>query len=188
MSPREAVARAGSAAASALAHPARPVAGGGAPGRAGPRLTVVPRGSVRPPRAPFVLLVAALLVCGLGGLLMLNTTLAQGSFRLQDLQARSSALQGEEQALNGQVALEATPQRLAARATALGMVPSINPVFIRISDGAILGRPEAAKAAPRAAHQTATAPAKGAKPTVTPTGHPVATVKPAVVPTPKPHR
>lgn len=187
MSPREVVVRAGSAA-SALAHPARPVAGGGAPGRAGPRLTVVPRGSVRPPRAPFVLLVAALLVCGLGGLLMLNTTLAQGSFRLQDLQSRATALAGEQQALNGQVALEGTPQRLAARASAFGMVPSTTPVFIRISDGAILGRPGAAKAAPRPAHPASTATATGAKPTATATARPAATAKPAVVPTPPPHR
>jgi hypothetical protein len=147
VSPREAAARAGTAAA-ALAHPARPAAGG-APGRTGSRLTVVPRGAVRPPRAPFVLLVGALLVGGLAGLLALNTTLQQGSFTLQDLQQRSSSLQDQEQALAQSVAVDDTPQRLANRAAALGMVPSVNPVFIRISDGRILGRPEPGKAVPR---------------------------------------
>lgn len=175
MSPREAVARAGSA----LTHPSRPVQG-----RGGQRLSVVPRAAMRPPRAPFVLLVGGLLVGGLAGLLALNTTLAQGAFTLQDLQQRSSALQDQEQTLAQNVAIDDTPQRLAARATALGMVPSVNPVFIRVSDGAILGRPEPGKAAPKPAPSSATA-AK-ASPAATPSAGTTKapTAKPRTTPRP----
>jgi hypothetical protein len=42
----------------------------------------------------------------------------------------------------------AAPHRLATRATALGMVRSENPVFIRTSDGKILGKPKAGVAPP----------------------------------------
>ncbi|MEV4461365.1 hypothetical protein [Microbispora sp. NPDC049633] len=50
----------------------------------------------RPPRAPFVLLVVGLMCGGLVTLLLLNTVLAQDSFRLTDL--RSSIDELHEQA------------------------------------------------------------------------------------------
>ena len=37
-----------------------------------------------------------------------------------------------------------SPQYLAANAEALGMVPNANPVYLRLSDGAVLGEPSAA--------------------------------------------
>jgi len=106
--------------------------------RRGPRLTVVAGPVTRPARAPFVLLVLTLLGGGLVGLLMLNTLLAQDAFVLHDLQAQTAALADREQALQQEVALAASPQRLAAVAGALGMVPSGNPAFLR-ADGTVLG-------------------------------------------------
>lgn len=100
------------------------------------------------PRAPFVVLVAGLLVAGLGGLLFLHTALAEDSFRLHDLQVRSALLADKQQALEQEIALEASPKRLAAQAHALGMVRSENPAFIRLSDGRILGKPKAGVAPP----------------------------------------
>jgi hypothetical protein len=145
-------------AAARVARSARPV-----PGR--PRLTVVPPLRANPPRAPFVLLVGALLTTGLGALLLLHTALAEDSFRLHDLKARSVALADREQQLEQEVAAAASPQRLAARAKALGMVRSENPVFIRTADGRILGVPKAgSRPAPK---PTATA-------TAAPTGQPAA--------------
>jgi hypothetical protein len=57
-------------------------------------------------------------------------------------------LTDREQALEQEVAQEASPRRLAAKAEALGMVRSENPAFIRLSDGRVLGRPKAGVAPP----------------------------------------
>jgi hypothetical protein len=81
---------------------------------------------------------------GLLGLLALNTVLAQGSFRVSDLQRRVAALDDQQQALQQRVALRAAPQRLARRASALGMVPMLEPAFLRAGDGRVLGRPQPA--------------------------------------------
>lgn len=108
---------------------------------AGHRLALVAPSPVHTPRAPFVMLLGALLTAGLAGLLFLHTALAEDSFRLHDLQNRSAGLTDREQALQQEVARAASPRRLAARAEALGMVRSVNPAFIRLADGKVLGRP-----------------------------------------------
>jgi|KBSSwiStaDraftv2_1062776.scaffolds.fasta_scaffold973810_1 hypothetical protein len=113
-----------------------------------PSLALVPATASAAPRAPFVVLVAALLVAGLGGLLFLHTALAEDSFRLHDLQTHSALLANEQQALEQRLALEASPRRLSDRAQQLGMVRSENPAFIRLSDGRILGKPKAGVAPP----------------------------------------
>lgn len=113
-----------------------------------PDLTLVAPTRSGAPRAPFVVLVGTLLVGGLAGLLFLHTALAEDSFQMQDLRNRSAALAAREQALEQQVALEASPKRLAARAESLGMVRSINPGFIRLSDGKVLGKPKPGLAPP----------------------------------------
>jgi len=87
------------------------------------------------------MLLGALLTAGLAGLLFLHTALAEDSFRLHDLKNRSAGLIDREQALQQEVARAASPRRLAARAEALGMVRSVNPAFIRLADGKVLGRP-----------------------------------------------
>jgi hypothetical protein len=132
----------------AVAHPSRPAApaAGRAPGRKPLRL--VPPLRTGAPRAPFVVLLGTLLTGGLAGLLFLHTALAEDSFRLHDLKVRSAVLTDREQALEQEVAQEASPRRLAAKAEALGMVRSENPAFIRLSDGKVLGRPKAGVAPP----------------------------------------
>ena len=151
-----------SATATATATPVRPA---GVPrqarGPARPRLLLVPPLRTGAPRAPFVVLIGTLLTAGLAGLLFLHTALAEDSFRLHDLKVRSAVLTDREQALEQEVALEASPRRLAARAEAMGMVRSENPAFIRLSDGRVLGRPKAGVAPP------------APKPTPTPTPTPV---------------
>ena len=131
-------------------HPSRPTT-------VRPRLTVVPPLRAPAPKAPFVLLVGALLTAGLGGLLFLHTSIAEDSFRLHDLTARSAVLTDREQALEQEIAALAAPQRLAARAKTLGMVRSENPAFIRTSDGRILGKPKAGVAPPPKPKPTTTA-------------------------------
>ena len=111
-----------------------------------PRVRSVPQpASAR--RAPFLILVVSLLGAGLLGMLALNTALAQGSFRVSDLQRQVAALDDQQQALQQRAAVLAAPQRLARRAGALGMVPMELPAFLRASDGKVLGRPQPASGA-----------------------------------------
>jgi hypothetical protein len=134
-------------------------------------LSVVPPIRTRAPRAPFVALVGLLLTAGLGALLFLHTALAEESFYLHDLKARSLALSEREQALEQEVAYAASPQRLALRARALGMVRSENPAFIRTADGRILGVPKAGVRPPPKPKPKASTPA-GATPTPAPGAQP----------------
>jgi hypothetical protein len=102
-------------------------------------------------------LLGALLTTGLAGLLYLHTALAEDSFRLHDLATRSAVLADQEQALEQEVAEAASPSRLAERAEAMGMVRSENPAFIRLSDGAVLGKPKPGVAPPPPPAPTASA-------------------------------
>ncbi len=139
------------------------------PNRTELRLVPAPRRR-RAARAPFVVMVLGLLAGGLVGLLLLNTVLAQGAFTVSDLKKRVSALTDQEQALLQVVAAEQAPQKLATRALALGMVPSTNPAFIRLSDGAVLGVPAPGRA-PKVLPGPLSLPPAPA-PTATPSGTP----------------
>jgi hypothetical protein len=90
---------------------------------------------------PFVALVSLLLVGGVAGLLMFNTSLQQTSFRLTELQERAEQLSAQEQTLEMRLHELRDPQRVAARAKRLGMVPNETPAFLRLSDGTVLGHP-----------------------------------------------
>lgn len=111
-----------------------------------PRLRVVDDAPFRPPRMPFVLFVVVLLVAGLVGLLLLNTGLQQGTFRVTELNKQAQQLRDQQEALEHQVRTLEAPQNLADRALRLGMVPNPNPVFLRLSDGKVLGVPAQGKA------------------------------------------
>jgi hypothetical protein len=106
----------------------------------------------------FALVVVGLLVAGMGVLLVLNTSLAQGAFELGALDSAKSHLAVQEQQLLQQVALAESPEALQHRADVLGMVPVAAPVFLRLADGAILGDPAPAKAATSAPRATGLAP------------------------------
>lgn len=101
-------------------------------------------------RAPFIAVVVSLLLVGLLGLLVLHTVLAQDAFRLHALQTEARELVEREQALQREVSDLQSPHALAARATALGMVPGGSPTFLRLTDGKVLGRAEASATAPTA--------------------------------------
>lgn len=133
---------------SSLPAAAGPVAVTSGGTRSAPQLTLVSARPWHPPRAPFVLLVLGLLIAGLLTLLTVNTALAQNSFVIHDLEQQAAELADREHLLREEVATQESPQRLAERAVALGMVPSGNPVFLRLADGAVLGEPEPAEAPP----------------------------------------
>jgi hypothetical protein len=164
-----------------------------APRKATP-LRLVPQRRSSAARAPFVAVVVALLGTGLLGLLLLNTLVAQGSFALHDLSTKGRALQQQEQELARQVQALQAPGVLAARATALGMVPGSSPAFLRLPDGKVLGvavpgvapvvPPPAKPATATTATTLATTPAT--KAAQTPATKPAQTPKPATKPGTKP--
>ncbi len=92
----------------------------------------------------FAIAAVAVMSIGLLSLLVLNTALAKGSFRAHELRVQKADLAQREQLLRTQIENASSPVTLYKRATDLGMVESVTPVFIRLSDGKILGVPYAA--------------------------------------------
>jgi len=103
------------------------------------RLTVVPRQETHARRTPFVVLVAAVLLVGVVGLLLFNTSMQQGSFRATALEAKATALHATQQSLEMELDRLRDPQQVAVRAQELGMVPIANPAFLTLPDGRRLG-------------------------------------------------
>ncbi|MER7880874.1 septum formation initiator family protein [Streptomyces solisilvae] len=98
-------------------------------------------------RTPFVLLVVVLLGSGLIALLLLNSSLNQGSFELSKLEKQTNELTDERQALQQDVDKLSAPAELERRARQLGMVPGGNPVFLN-PDGSVSGVPAPATGQP----------------------------------------
>ena len=96
-----------------------------------------------------------MLAAGVVGLLMFNTHMQQASFKATALQEQVNELTAEEQALDMELDGLRDPQRLAASAKELGMVPPPQPAFVRLSDGRVLGNPTPATAGGRRADQPA---------------------------------
>jgi hypothetical protein len=154
-------------------------------------LKVVPAPATRASSGTFALVVAGMLAVGLLGLLALNTLLTQGAFTTASLTSRQSTLTDQEQALEQAVAVLDSPSQLAVAARRLGMVATVNPVFIDPATGKILGVPLAgrAPAAPRptatpSAAASATAKPSAGSPSASPTSG--ATATPSSGPSPHP--
>lgn len=111
-----------------------------------PRLQVVPDRPRPAARGPFVVLVLSVLGFGMVGLLLLNTSLQQGSFVIHDLEGRTADLADRQGLLEQRVAALRAPENLARMATRQGMVPNPNPAFLRLSDGKVLGEARPAPA------------------------------------------
>ncbi|MFI9234723.1 septum formation initiator family protein [Streptomyces cinnamoneus] len=109
--------------------------------RRGARLgRLLPAGAAGAKRTPFVLLVVVLLGSGLISLLLLNSSLNQGSFDLSRLQRKTTELTDEQQALQQEVDQLAAPDALERRARELGMIPGGSPAFLN-PDGTVSGVP-----------------------------------------------
>ena len=105
------------------------------------RLTVVPRRRVRAARVPFVTLVSLVLLGGVIGLLLFNTSMQQAAFAATALESQAGSLSAREQTLRMELDVLRDPQHVAERAQAMGMVPAVSAPFIRLSDGKVLGTP-----------------------------------------------
>ncbi|QHA04153.1 septum formation initiator family protein [Streptomyces broussonetiae] len=136
-------------------------------GRAARLARLFPAGRARAARTPFVLLVVLVLGGGLIGLLVLNSALSEGSFKLADLQKRTKSLTDEEQALQRDIDAYSSPDALQRRAHELGMVPGGDPAFLG-PGGTVKGVPSAA------AHDAAAFTAPVVPETMTPAAAPPA--------------
>jgi hypothetical protein len=77
--------------------------------------------------------------------LLLSIVLADGAYEISSLRVEQRDLGRTELALNEQLDLLKSPQNLASRAEGLGMVMSNStPMFLRLSDGKVLGSSGAA--------------------------------------------
>lgn len=110
------------------------------------RLTVVPRARTRAAKVPFVSLVTLLLVGGVVGLLLFNTSMQQSSFTATSLEQRATVLGAREEALALQLEELRDPQSVAAKAQEMGMRVPAAPLFLDLSDGSVAGDPAGAAA------------------------------------------
>lgn len=110
------------------------------------RLAVVPRTRARAPRLPFVALVSAILLGGVIGLLMFNTSMQQAAFVENKLSVQASNLAARQQALESDIQRLDDPQTIAAKAQAQGMVIPLNPAMLHVPDGKVDGVPTPATA------------------------------------------
>jgi len=76
--------------------------------------------------------------------LLLSIAVAQGAYEIDAYQVRQAELARQQQKLSEDLDRVESPQYLARNAEALGMVPNAAPVYLRLSDGAVLGEPTAA--------------------------------------------
>ncbi|MFE6662218.1 septum formation initiator family protein [Streptomyces sp. NPDC057697] len=144
-------------------------------GRAARLVRLMPSGPSNAARTPFVLLVVVLLGGGLITLLVLNSALNEGSFRLSELKKRTTGLTDEQQALQHDVDNFSKPDALERRARELGMVPGGSPAFLN-PDGTVRGVPAETTAEPT---PTPTPP----QPKSSPPAAPGATASTAATPT-----
>lgn len=120
--------------------PAFPVAA--PPVVAAPAAAPAARPLARPLARPRVLAGAAVmagLVAVVAAQLLLSIGTADGAYRLAELQQRSDVLARQQQVQAESLQALAAPQRLAARAAALGMVPDDSPAYLDARTGAVLG-------------------------------------------------
>lgn len=103
------------------------------------RLTVVPRRRTRAPKVPFVTLVSALLLAGVVGLLLFNTSMQQSAFTITALQDQATRLAAREESLATDVERLRDPQNLGEAAQKAGMTTACAPVFLDLATGKVRG-------------------------------------------------
>jgi hypothetical protein len=91
------------------------------------------------PRAFYAIVAVGTLGVIVAAQLLLSIGVSQGAFRLEKLQTEQTTLARGYQAASEDVNNLSSPQNLAANAHALGMVNNTNPVYLRLSDGAVIG-------------------------------------------------
>lgn len=104
-----------------------------------PELTLVPPIRSTVSTVGFGLIIMALVVLGMGLVMVITTSVATQSRELSTLRVEATELQYRAANLTTQLQMKSSSASLVIRASDAGMVPNPNPVFIRLSDGEILG-------------------------------------------------
>jgi hypothetical protein len=127
-------------------RPGRPARRTGPATPAEPRLRRAPERAVGRAKPRLVYAVIAVASIGVIALvqLLLSIAMTQGAYELDGYRVREAQLSRAEAKLAEDLDGLESPQYLAMNAEALGMVPNSAPVYLRLSDGAVLGEPTAA--------------------------------------------
>lgn len=94
-------------------------------------------------RAVVLLTAGAVVIIMLG--LQLSIMIQQGSYQLAGLKGQMRDLTTTNQILDEEVRSLSSDQNLANAAASLGMVTNANPVYLRLSDGKVIGHPTVAR-------------------------------------------
>ncbi len=114
--------------------------GGAADGR---RLDVVRAPLQSASGVPFYVLCASILALALLAALVLNTTMARGSYEMARLQKEVGQVAQDVQ--ERQAELRAAEASLPELAEQMGMVPAENPTMVSVATGKVVAAPEAKK-------------------------------------------
>lgn len=109
------------------------------------RLRLVPdavRG--RKPRIAYAIIALGAIILVAAAQLVLSVAMTQGAYELDSLRVQQTKLERDRQIVGEELDALQSPQNLARNAEELGMVPNTTPVYLRLSDGAVLGQPQAA--------------------------------------------
>jgi outer membrane murein-binding lipoprotein Lpp len=112
----------------------------GGAGERGRRLDVVRAPLQSASGIPFYVLCAAILAGALLAALLLNTTMARGSYEMARLQKEVGQVAQDVQDVEAQ--LRAAEASLPERARQMGMVPAENPTMISVATGEVVAAPQ----------------------------------------------
>jgi hypothetical protein len=103
-----------------------------------------PRPRRAKPRLGYAIIAVSAVAVIVVAQLLLSIAVAQGAYEIDTYQIKQAELARQQQKLVEDLDRVQSPQYLAMNAEALGMVPNADPVYLRLSDGAVIGEPTAA--------------------------------------------
>lgn len=96
------------------------------------------------PRIVYALTAVAGMAAIVVAQLLISVGISQGAYEISTLQSSQVELGRTAESVREDLVRVSSPQSLAANAESLGMVSNSNPVYLRLSDGAVLGAPSSA--------------------------------------------
>ncbi|MEY4276202.1 MAG: hypothetical protein RIS26_665 [Actinomycetota bacterium] len=111
---------------------------------------VDPRGRVRSGVRPGLVKASATVVAGLVVIQLLHALMggytADSAYQISGLKSERHQLETQADIIGSEVNSLSSNQNLVNVAHSLGMVSNVNPVFLRLSDGTVIGKPRRAQA------------------------------------------
>jgi hypothetical protein len=107
-----------------------------------------PVGAAQRPKLLYAGIAVGALILIVVAQLALSIGVSNGAYRLNSLQQEQKKLSRDYQASSEAADKLSSPQNLAANADALGMVANGSPVYLRLSNGQVVGSPTAASGQP----------------------------------------